>query len=303
MFLRTLPGRGTGSKAIRLRRLKDEFAERMARTEVLHEWRLLQGSPVEAVTTCARYADITIVGQTDREDRGGRRRPGGPPGAGRGRARAGLALRRLRSTSVPRRCCWRGTAPARRSAHFRMRFRCSDRHTMSSSSASTRTTARHLPGAEASAHLARHGVKADARHRPASSDIAAADVLLSAISDYGVDLLVMGAYGHHRLRELLLGGMTRDILRRMTVPVLMSPLDEDAAPCPTRVRITHRIAVRRRNQGGTSASPDLIHGQSGATPARTGTAGTSAAPKILRWTSTRVSESQGSSDSPQSCFS
>ena len=46
--------------------------------------------------------------------------------------------------------------------------------------------------------------------------------MLSEISDLGVDLLVMGGYGHHRMRELFLGGVTRDILRQMTVPVLMS---------------------------------------------------------------------------------
>ena len=41
-------------------------------------------------------------------------------------------------------------------------------------------------------------------------------------SDLGADLLVMGAYGHSRLRELVLGGVTRTILKEMTVPVLMS---------------------------------------------------------------------------------
>jgi nucleotide-binding universal stress UspA family protein len=48
------------------------------------------------------------------------------------------------------------------------------------------------------------------------------DVLLSRIADFGADLLVMGCYGHTRLRELVLGGMTREILQHMTVPVLMS---------------------------------------------------------------------------------
>jgi hypothetical protein len=46
--------------------------------------------------------------------------------------------------------------------------------------------------------------------------------LLSHIADQGSDLLVMGAYGHSRLRELVLGGVTRTILREMTVPVLMA---------------------------------------------------------------------------------
>ncbi|MCY4405072.1 MAG: universal stress protein, partial [Rhodospirillaceae bacterium] len=71
-------------------------------------------------------------------------------------------------------------------------------------------------------YLARHGVSAEARHAISSSDLAASDALLSEISDHGADLLVMGGYGHHRMREVLLGGVTRDILRQMTVPVLMS---------------------------------------------------------------------------------
>ena len=55
-----------------------------------------------------------------------------------------------------------------------------------------------------------------------SSDIDVANILLSALSDQGAELLVMGAYGHHRLQELLLGGVTRHVLSEMTVPVLMS---------------------------------------------------------------------------------
>ncbi|MCP4935474.1 MAG: universal stress protein, partial [bacterium] len=42
------------------------------------------------------------------------------------------------------------------------------------------------------------------------------------VSDAGADLLVMGAYGHSRLRERTFGGVTRTILDQMTVPVLMS---------------------------------------------------------------------------------
>jgi nucleotide-binding universal stress UspA family protein len=42
------------------------------------------------------------------------------------------------------------------------------------------------------------------------------------LADQGIDLLVMGAYGHSRLRELVLGGVTRQLFQQMTVPVLMS---------------------------------------------------------------------------------
>jgi nucleotide-binding universal stress UspA family protein len=69
-------------------------------------------------------------------------------------------------------------------------------------------------------HLARHGV--DAQFRALPSSIPVAETLLSHISDAGSDLLVMGAYGHSRLRETILGGASRGILGSMTVPVFMS---------------------------------------------------------------------------------
>ena len=53
-------------------------------------------------------------------------------------------------------------------------------------------------------------------------DVGVGDAILNAASDYAADLLVIGAYGHSRMRELVLGGVTRHLLRHMTVPVLMS---------------------------------------------------------------------------------
>jgi nucleotide-binding universal stress UspA family protein len=78
-----------------------------------------------------------------------------------------------------------------------------------------------LPGADISLHLARRGVKAEIE-RTVSADLPVGEVLLSRAADLGADLLVMGAYGHSRARELLLGGATRSLLRSMTLPVLMS---------------------------------------------------------------------------------
>ena len=61
-----------------------------------------------------------------------------------------------------------------------------------------------VPGADISLHLARHGVKATIE-RIVSADIPAGEALLSRAADLAADLLVMGAYGHYRVRELLLG--------------------------------------------------------------------------------------------------
>lgn len=77
------------------------------------------------------------------------------------------------------------------------------------------------PGADIALHLSRHGVNVDVKVVEAR-DMGTADTLLSRISDRGSDLLVMGGYGHGRMREMALGGVTRNILGHMTVPVLMS---------------------------------------------------------------------------------
>lgn len=79
----------------------------------------------------------------------------------------------------------------------------------------------HIAGADIALHLARHGVKAEVASTTAS-DIEVGDAILSRAADLGADLLVMGAYGHSRLREFAFGGVTLHILKHMTVPVLMS---------------------------------------------------------------------------------
>jgi nucleotide-binding universal stress UspA family protein len=71
------------------------------------------------------------------------------------------------------------------------------------------------------AHLAHHGIAA----RPEESlhpGIGVCDALLSRAADLAADLIVAGAYHHSPLRESLFGGVSRDLLQRMTVPVLMS---------------------------------------------------------------------------------
>ena len=78
-----------------------------------------------------------------------------------------------------------------------------------------------ITGVTMSEHLARHGVAAAVK-RIAKGDIAVQDAILDYVADSGADLIVMGGYGHSRLREFILGGVTRSILKSMTVPVLMS---------------------------------------------------------------------------------
>ena len=66
-----------------------------------------------------------------------------------------------------------------------------------------------------------HGIEAAARHYGAP-DIDVGELILSQAADLGANLIVMGAYSHSRLQELVLGGVTRKLLDTMTVPVLMA---------------------------------------------------------------------------------
>jgi nucleotide-binding universal stress UspA family protein len=76
------------------------------------------------------------------------------------------------------------------------------------------------PGADLAVYLARHGVRVQLLGPQEAADVG--DALLSLAADTGSDLLVMGGYGHTVFREMVLGGITRTVLRSMTVPVLMA---------------------------------------------------------------------------------
>ena len=197
------------------------FGQRMAKSTAASEWRLTTGEAVDAVTTSAHYADITVVGQTDPDDSHSVAGmadsvvlgAGGPvlvwPYAGTFSVNAETVM-----------LAWNGTREAKRALSDAMPLMQQAEKVIVLGIDTG--DGKHIPGADVSAYLARHGVNAEARHTVSSSDLGASDALLSEISDHGANLLVMGGYGHHRMREVLLGGVTRDILRQMTVPVLMS---------------------------------------------------------------------------------
>ncbi len=78
-----------------------------------------------------------------------------------------------------------------------------------------------VPGAELALHLARRGIECEVEALP-QPDIGIGEALLSWVADKGIDMLVMGAYGHSRFREWVFGGASHTILQSMTVPVLMA---------------------------------------------------------------------------------
>ena len=74
---------------------------------------------------------------------------------------------------------------------------------------------------DASRYLARHGIAAELVERPAAAR-RAAEALVDAATAVGAGTIVMGAYGHTRLREAVLGGVTRDMLRHSPLPLLLA---------------------------------------------------------------------------------
>jgi len=112
---------------------------------------------------------------------------------------------------------WNGTREAARSAFYAIPFMKEAKNvTIAWVNAQS-----DLPGSELATCLSRHGITTTTRSVEAA-DASVGEELLSTASNLRADLLVMGGYGHSRLREFILGGATRTVLDKMTIPVLMS---------------------------------------------------------------------------------
>ncbi len=185
------------------------------------EWMAEKGVPAERVALLGRYADLVVAGQDEPE----------PAGIGHVSA-AELVLAggrpvlvvpyTFRDNGVGRHVlvAWNGSREAARAVADAMPIlEAADR--VSVLAVDPGDALGDIPGADIAHHLARHGISVEAS-RIGSQGLDPADVLLNRVADLSADMIVMGAYGRSRLRELVLGGVTHDILRHMTVPVLMS---------------------------------------------------------------------------------
>jgi nucleotide-binding universal stress UspA family protein len=117
--------------------------------------------------------------------------------------------------------CWDGSRPAARAIGDAMPLLAKAGKVEIVSIADEPGKQDKIEGVDMGRHLARHGLKVEVERIPAG-DVDVADALLSHAADSGADVMVMGGYGHSRLRQFLLGGVTRSTLRSMTVPVLMA---------------------------------------------------------------------------------
>jgi nucleotide-binding universal stress UspA family protein len=117
--------------------------------------------------------------------------------------------------------CWDGSRPAARAIADAMPFLEKAKRVELVIVSNDGGKKDEIEGADMGQHLARHGLNVEVK-RIDNADIDIADALLSHAADSGADFIVMGGYGHSRLREFVLGGVTHSILRSLTVPALLS---------------------------------------------------------------------------------
>ncbi len=117
--------------------------------------------------------------------------------------------------------CWDGSRPATRAIADALPFLKRAKAIDIVAVSGERGKGGELAGTNMARHLGRHGLKVELKRVSAgNADVASA--IRSHAAETGADLMVMGGYGHSRLREFILGGVTRTILTSSTVPVLMS---------------------------------------------------------------------------------
>jgi nucleotide-binding universal stress UspA family protein len=222
-ILLEVQGQVQAENARAARRAYDECLRRTGFEQA--EWRASAADPLAAMVLHARYADLVVIGQNNAEwpsgvDKDFERSL--PIAAGRPVLVVPYAFER-RPVGKRVLVAWNASREAARAVSDALPLlKRADRVDVVSFEPA-RSGAAHgeEPGADIALQLARHGVTVMVS-RVDAQDLDVGNQVLSRAFDLSADLIVMGAWGHSRLRELILGGVTRTILESMTVPVLMA---------------------------------------------------------------------------------
>ncbi len=191
-----------------------------------YEWRAPAGFPTATALNEARYADLVIIGQRNPDEPNPLLPEGfeeslliGTGGPVLMTPYTGKDVKVAENVLV----AWNGTREATRAVKDALPLLTRARK-VTVMTIGPRPAGAESPDASAAdlaRFLSRHGIHAETVF-DANIAIDAGEWVLSRASDLGAQLIVMGAYGHTRLRELILGGVTKTLLNEMTVPVLMS---------------------------------------------------------------------------------
>jgi nucleotide-binding universal stress UspA family protein len=217
-------GNGTDAPSRRAEEMEDRFRDTV-RLQGLHgDWRLIDGPDTAAVVALAKSVDLAILGQYRREAHNGTGFRPDQVAVECGRPLLIVPyVGDFAKVGEHVLIAWDGTREATRALNDALPL-------MSGAKTATVVTIldqeRQIERTHAAlqrvvGHLEHHGVAARAEES-LRGDMAISDLLLSRAADLGADMIVAGAYHHSQIREALIGGVSRDLLQRMTVPVLMS---------------------------------------------------------------------------------
>jgi nucleotide-binding universal stress UspA family protein len=204
---------------------KASFEKDIKGTHLPTEWRLVNGYVDDELAIHARYADLLVVGQTD-PDAVSMTPTDLPETVALSAGRPTLVVphigvrAKLGGTVM---LCWNASRESARAASDALPFLTAAEKVIVLVVDPKSSAGGHgpEPGADVATWLTRQGVKVTVQ-RDVAAEADIGGVILSRAADHGIDLIVMGLYGHSRLRELVLGGASRSLLSSMTVPVLMA---------------------------------------------------------------------------------
>ena len=199
------------------------FRDLIGSTSSSSEWRVADGLAEEVVAAHARYADLVIVGQAEPDAAATTTPSDLAETVAISGERPVLIVPHIGVTKPPGRTvmlCWNGTREAARAATGALPIlKQADKVIILL--IDPRNDGDEQPGASIARWLGRHGVKAVVQ-RDTAAESSVGGVILSRAADQDADLIVMGLYGHSRMREWVLGGASRTLLASMTVPLLVA---------------------------------------------------------------------------------
>jgi nucleotide-binding universal stress UspA family protein len=202
------------------------FTKAIKGRNISSEWRSANGEADDLLILHARYADLVIVGQSDPEATGLPLAGDLPESVALATGRSTLVVpytgvRKKPGSNVL--LCWNASRESARAASEALPLlKAAAQVTVLIVDPRTSTAGHGAePGADVATWLSRHGVKVTVQ-RDVAADGDVGGVILSRAMDHGSDLIVMGIFGHSRLREMVLGGASRTMLDSMTLPVLMA---------------------------------------------------------------------------------
>jgi len=207
-----------------LERVRAEGDQAGVTIEVRHEWVMLDDFAA-AFARQARHYDLAIVGQVDPDE-------GDVDGelileaAFMQTGRPALLIPYIGARNLPPKralVAWDGSREAARAVNDALPLLAGTEKVtiLVVDPGSLKGKVGDQPGADLATHLARHGLDAEVV-TAASGGLGAGDVIIGQATDTGADLVVMGGYGHSRLRELVLGGATQSMVDHMPVPALLA---------------------------------------------------------------------------------